>query len=195
MNKNLLFIATLLITTLVAASSGGEHGLDDHNAIPAKAIIVQAVNLGLLLLGLFFLLRKSIVMFFAKRQEDFKEQANKTAAALKQAEDSLKEIKNKMKTLENSEQESYANANTEAEKLRLKIISESSTQALKLKEDVKLIAAAELENAKNEIRKEMIETAIKTTQNNLQNQATSLTKKSEAGFVKDISKNAGQVTL
>lgn len=189
--KNLLFLVTALAATTVMAAGGGEH----HEGIPFKDVGVQALNLGILLAVMIYFMRAPIKEMFANRQTEFKAQAEKTAAALKEAELALADIKNKMNTLESTEQSSYDTAKVEAEKLKNKIIEESQAQAIKMKKDVEQMAAAELYKAKSEIRSSMIDTAIESTKAALKTQADAITKKSEKNFVSDISKTKGQVTL
>lgn len=188
--KNLVFVVTALISTAALAAGGG-HG----EGVPLKEVGVQALNLGILLAVMIYFMRAPIKEMFLNRQADFKAQAEKTAAALKEAELALADIKNKMNTLESTEQSSYDTAKVEAEKLKNKIIEESQYQATKMKQDVEQVAAAELYKAKSEIRSSMIDTAISSTKAALTAQGDAVTKKSEKNFVSDISKTKGQVTL
>lgn len=184
----------MLLTTAALAAGGEAHG-EGHEGIPWNGIAVQAINVGILLAILIWKLKTPIKEAFQARQDEFKAEANKTAEALKKAEDSLKGIKERLTTLENSEQSSYAQAQTQAEDLKKKIESESQNQAAKMKDDVKLIASAELYKAKTEIRKEIIDAALDKTKTSLSAQAQTITQKSEAQFIKDLSQSAGQVSL
>lgn len=189
----------LAIFFLVALSAGfvfgvdaGHHG-DSH--IPVKTILVQTINLGLLLILMFFAVRKTIVAAFKSKQLQYTEQAAKTAAAMKQAEQSLSEIKEKLNTLESTEKQSLDNAKKEALNIKNKIIEDSAIQAKKIKEDVTLILSAELNKAKNEIRNEIISVSMDVAKKNISKSAEQITKKSENGFLQDLSKASGQVSL
>ena len=70
----------------VAAATGGAHGAD---YIPLDKIGWQAANLGILLLIIYFGIKKSIVEAFEKRRQDFLDQSEKTKAALTSAENEL----------------------------------------------------------------------------------------------------------
>ncbi len=184
--KILLSIALLFISTFVFASAAEHGGAHDEGAIPLGKIGIQALNLGILLAALFYFVKKSIVDAFKQRQVAFNEQSQKTAAALKQAEAELKEIKDKLATLESSEAASIQSAQVEAEKTKAKLVHEATLQAEKLKSDVALIINAEVYKAKNEIRNQIIEKSIATAKESVRGSAQSITEKSGAGFISDL---------
>ena len=109
---------------------GGGH--DENVKIPYDQIGWQAANLGILLVALFFFLRKSITEAFAKRKTDFLSQAEKTKSALKTAELALSEVKNKLSTLESGEKKSLENAKHEANIVKANIIKDSEHAAEKM---------------------------------------------------------------
>ncbi len=182
--KNLLGLVILLSSAAAMAAGGG--GSHDESHIPLDKIAIQAINLGILLIAIFFFVKKSIVDAFAARQVEFKEQSIKTAKALEQAENELKEIKTKLKDLEQNEAAAVEKAKAEAELLKSKIVVEAEAQAKKMKEDISLIVGAELYKAKNEIRKEIIEHSMVAAQKNLESSAATITKNSEKGFLSDL---------
>ena len=145
----IIFITLVLFVATSVLASGAEH-VDD--GIPFGKIVIQALNLGILLVALIYFVRKSVIDLFAARQTNYNEQSVKTAAALKLAEAELVDIKNKLSTLENTESESLKRAQAEAEKIKNQMIQEAASQAEKLKNDVELIVNAEVYKAKNEIR-------------------------------------------
>lgn len=176
-----LTIAFIFFTTIFAsASSGGEE------AIPFGKIGIQALNLGILLAALTYFVRKSIVEFFSNRQTVFNEQSQKTAVALKRAEAELKEIKEKLATLESSESSSISKATVEAENTKNKMVLEARAQAEKMKADVALIINAEAYKAKNEIRNQIIEKSISSAKDSVRASSQSITEKSEKGFISDL---------
>ena len=182
--KNLFAWMILLLSTSAFAMGGGE--AHDESHIPVETITVQAINLGILLIAIFFFVKKAIVDAFLARQADFKEQSMKTAKALELAENELKEIKAKLRDLEQNESMSIEKAKSEAELLKSKIVVEAESQAKKMKDDVALIVNAEIYKAKNEIRKEIIEHSISAAQKNLESSAITITKNSEKGFLADL---------
>lgn len=192
-------VATIIFMILMglqicAFAAGDAHGGHDEHAIPTDWIMYQAINLGILVIAIFFMVRKSVTAMFKERYTNFHDQAAKTEAATKQAELALSDIKNRISELQTSEAATVAKAQADAEALKNKMIQETEAQAAKLKADTKLIVAAELNNAKDEIRKEIINASIEIAKGNIKNSAESITKKSEQGFLNDLSKTK-QVSL
>lgn len=185
--KKLLFITTLSVSTLVLAASGaGAH--DDHH-IPWTDIRNQAINVGILLAALIFLLKKSIPAVFAARQATFLEEAQKTEAALKLAEAELKDIKTRLADLEKTEATSVAKAEKEAIVAADKLVMDSQNQGKKIIEDASLIINAEVLKAKSQIREKIITQSMAIAEQGLKATADVVTKKSESGFLQ----NLGQV--
>lgn len=179
---------------ICAFGATGAHGGHDENKIPTETIMYQAINLGILLVILFFAVRKSVVALFKARYADYNDQAAKTEAATKLAEEALSDIKNRINQLKTSEQTAIDSAHADASALKNKMIKETQAQAEKLKADTKLIVAAELTNAKDELRKEIINASIEIAKGNIKNAAADITKKSEQGFLNDLS-HTKQVSL
>ena len=196
MRKASIIFLILVGIQICAFGSEGAHGAaHDENAIPTETIMYQAINLGILLIGLFFAVRKSVIAMFKDRYASYNDQAAKTEAATKLAEEALSDIKNRINQLQTSEQSAINNAKADAESLKNKMIQETQAQAEKLKADTKLIVAAELNNAKDEIRKEIINASVEIAKTNIKNSAEAITKKSEKGFLTDLAKTKEQVTL
>lgn len=182
--KSLFFTATLFSSLLAAAAGGaGDH---DVNHIPWEAVRNQAINLGILLIAITLMLRKSIPAAFAARQATFLEEAQKTEAALKIAEAELKDIKTRLVELEKTEPASIANAQKEALVAGQKIISDSQAQGKKIVEDTSLIIGAEVLKAKAQIREKIITQSMAITEQGLRDSSAAITKKSEAGFLQDL---------
>lgn len=190
----IIFMILMGLQICAFAAGGAAHGGHDEHAVPTEWIMYQAINLGILVIALFFMMRKSVVAMFKERYANFHDQAAKTEAATKQAEAALSDIKNRINELQTSEAATVSKAQADAEALKNKMIQETEAQAAKLKADTKLIVAAELNNAKDEIRKEIINASIEIAKGNIKNSAAEITKKSEQGFLNDLSKTK-QVSL
>lgn len=185
--KALLFTTTLLLSVAALAAGGGE--AHDESHIPWEAIRNQAINIGILLAALIFLLRKSIPQVFVNRQATFLEEAQKTEAALKLAEAELKDIKSRLADLEKSETTAIAKAEKEAMVAAEKLVTDSQAQGKKIVEDTSLIINAEVLKAKSQIREKIITQSMAITEQGLKATADAVTKKSESGFLQ----NLGQV--
>ncbi len=190
MKKLISVLLSVLIFSIARAAS--PHG-DDH--IPFKEIGFQVINLGVLLVIIFFAVRKSIVELFKTRYAAYNEQAQKTAEAKAAAELALADIKARIQNLQSSEDHAIAKAHADAAALKSKVIQEAKTQAEKIKADTHLIVGAELNNAKNQIREEIINSSMELAKNTIKNSAETVSKKSEKRFLQEISNTKAQVSL
>lgn len=182
--KSVKLLLTIVMFGAVAqAAGGGAHG-DGH--IPWEAIRNQAINIGILLTILIFVLRKSIPAAFAARQATYLEEAQKTEAALKLAEAELKDIKTRLAELEAGETAAVAKAEKEAAVAAEKIVADSQVQGKKIIEDTSLIISAEVAKAKNQIREKIITQSMTITEQGIKASADAITKKSESGFLADL---------
>ena len=152
-----MILCVLFMSLAVFAEVGAEHA-EDH--IPLDTIGWQAANLGILLLIIYFGIKKSIVETFSKRQQDFLDQSEKTKAALLGAESELKEIKSKLALLEQGENKAIENAKHEANLIKATIIKDAEAQAAQLKTDAELAVRTELAKAKQEINTVVLNQAI-----------------------------------
>lgn len=184
--KSLVFALTLVLSVVVFASGGEGGGEHDVNHIPWEAIRNQAINIGILLAAMIFMLRKSIPAAFQARQAEFLEEAKKTEAALKLAEAELKDIKTRLAELEKTEATSIAKAEKEAIVAGEKIVSDSQAQGKKIVDDTSLIINAEVLKAKSQIREKIISQSMAITEQGIKASADAITKKSESGFLQDL---------
>lgn len=179
--KKIIFFTTLLLGS-VALAAGGHH--DDY--IPWSKIGFQAVNLGILLVAIFFFIRKSIVETFANRRKDFVAKAEQTKSALKEAELALSGIKEKLANLEAGEKKSLETAQHEANVLKATIIKDAEQGAEKLKKDAQLIINNELAKARAEINAAILNQAMTAATQKLSSGAQSSGSAQEAAFVKQL---------
>ena len=192
MKKNVLIFAVLLfMSALVSVTAfGSEHaaaaGAHDESHIPWSDIGIQAINLGILLVIIFFTAKSKIVAIFTEKRAAYVEQSLKTEKALKAAAENLREGREKLKTLENTEASSVATATTEAESQKSKIVRDAEVQAQKLKSDVQLVVGAELLKVRTEIRTQIIEKSILSAEQSIKGSSATITQKSESGFLQDL---------
>lgn len=185
-HKNTAFCLTLLIATVSLAAAGEGHGgTHNEHAIPLQAIFWQAMNLGALLIAITYFTRKSLIEAFAKRREDYLNQAEKTKVLLKEAEAALKDVKSKLSDLETGEQKSLESAKREAQLLREGIVRDADTAAIKLKKDAELVISAELQKAKAEINAAILNQAVAVASQKLSSGAASAANQ-EASFIKQL---------
>lgn len=183
--KSVILLA-MIVPTLVFAASGGARG-DDY--IPLKEIGWQATNLGILLVIIYFGIRKSIVETFRQRKEDFIQQSEKTKSALKNAEAELKGIQEKIATLEGGERAALETAKHESNLIKANLIKEADSQAQKMKTDAELSIRAELAKAKNEINELILKEAIITASAKLTSGAPTASRAAEAQFLAQLDRS------
>ena len=123
---------------------------------------------------------------FTEKRAAYVEQSLKTEKALKAAAENLREAREKLKTLENTEASSVATATTEAESQKSKIVRDAEVQAQKLKSDVQLVVGAELLKVRTEIRTQIIEKSILSAEQSIKGSSATITQKSESGFLQDL---------
>lgn len=181
--KKMIFAATLLLSLVAAAS---EHGHVDEHYVPLREIGMQAANLGILLVAIFFLIRKSAIEAFANRRQNFVEQSEKTQVALKQAEASLSEIKSKFAGLEAGEKTSLENAKREAQIQKETMIKEAHEAVEKMKKDAQLMMANELDKAKSEINAAIMNQAIQTAKQKMTANQGAGASVQESHFIKQL---------
>lgn len=193
MKKNVLIFAVLLfmsalvsVTAFGSESAHGAAAAHDESHIPWSWIGIQAINLGILLLIIFFTAKSKIVAMFTDKRAAYVEQSLKTEKALKAAAENLREAREKLKNLENTEASSVATATAEAEAQKNKIVRDAEAQAQKLKSDVQLVVNAEVLKARTEIRTQIIEKSLANAEQAIKGSSATITQKSESGFLQDL---------
>lgn len=184
--KKLISTGLVLAPFFAFAAEATEGGHHDASHIPWESIGWQAANLGILLIALFFFLRKSILETFADRQKNFIDQAEKTKKALKEAEIALSDIKNKLKDLEAGEQSALETAKHDSNVQKANIIKDAETMAIKMKTDAKLILNNEINKAKQEVNDMILKSAVNETSKKINENALQIAKSSEARFISEI---------
>jgi F-type H+-transporting ATPase subunit b len=179
--KKTAFLITLLVGIFARAASGGD---GHHDGAPWYWVGVQAANLGALLIVITYLTRSSIKSAFADRQSNYIAQAEKTKAALKDAEAALKDIRSKLNELEVGETKAIETAKREAVLVSENLVKEAEAVSIKIKRDSELLIAAELSKAKTEINTIILNQAISTASQKLSTSTTSETQ--EVGFLKQL---------
>jgi F-type H+-transporting ATPase subunit b len=155
------FLVALIFSTFPAWAQ--EHGGAEPGGaveIPWNNIGVQAFNLVLLLGLLVYLLRHSLRQHFAQRASEYKELVDRAENAAKEAEQTNKQIKEKLAQLSVSAKQSEARAEQEAVALRERMAQEAKAITAKMEHEARHTALVELEKAKDELRRELLEQAL-----------------------------------
>lgn len=160
-----MLLLVLIVPTVVFAAGGGE---GDHHGVPWSLIGQQAFNLSLLLILLTVLLRKKVSQHFAERKVQYKQLIEKAEEAKVAAEKNKREITERLQKLESNADQSIKQAKSEAEELKKKIVAEAESLSARLEEEAKRTAAFEVERAKLQLRKSLMDEAFKLAKTNLQ---------------------------
>lgn len=162
----------LLILTAAAWAASGGHGAEGAHHIPWGSIGIQAFNFFLLIGLLGFVLRKTVKAHFAHRARDYQELVQRADAAKREAERGHLEIKARLEKLESGAEEGLRQAREEAATLKQRLQEEARVLSEKLEQEARRSAQAELDKAKDELRRELLESAL---------QASSVTLKTSLG--------------
>lgn len=184
----LICLAGFLLISSGAAAAGGGHA-GDVGHIPFDKIGWQAANLGILLIGIFYVIKTPLVEAFKARQKNYIEQSEKTKSSLKDAEAALIEEKTKLMDLEAGEKSALEHARREADLLKAQLISDAVAAAEKIKLEAEIAIKRELSKAKASINSAILNQALATAATSLREKGqTSAAEKAghEAAFVKQI---------
>lgn len=182
----LLFIFSLLFASTIASAAGGAEG---HNEIPF-VVVYQAINVTLLVALLYGLTRKKVRVYFTSRLETH-EQAKKTAQkAFADAQERHAEVSKKLQSLHADEKATIEKAQAEAMLLKSKLIQEAEHLATNIVTDAKKTAHYEFEKAKQELRKEAFEQALKLAKTDIEK---NLNEKDQKNLQRQFVDNIGTV--
>ncbi len=179
MNKLNLFILLAVGTPFFAFAedahhaAGAAHGGDHAVVIPTQSLFVQAFNVIVLFAVLFFLLRKGAVAHFADRAKEYNELVRRAEAAKQEAERGHREIKERLDKLESGAEASLVQARREADELKVKMIAEAKVVSERLKTEATRTVNSEVEKAKAELRGDLLQSALATSQEVLKSSLSS----------------------
>jgi F-type H+-transporting ATPase subunit b len=139
--------------------SGEAHGASHEEGIPNE-VWFQFVNFALFAGLIVYFLRQPVKTYFKDRANSFRLAMTKAEASRAEAEKQKREIESRLRTLENSAQDSLTHARAEADELRKRIVREAQELSAKLKEDAQRTAEIELQRAKTELREEVLTQAV-----------------------------------
>lgn len=154
MTSVLLVVGLMMISGAASAAEPGHHG------VPWKTIGWQVLNLGILVVGLVYLLKDSTRQFFAARRTGFIDAAKKSQSAREEAEKQYKEIQAKIEHLEATRAESIARAEAEAAELKKTLTREAEELAARIRKEAEATARAEVMKAKKDLHEQFVQEAI-----------------------------------
>lgn len=166
--------AMLLASPLAAWAEEAHHAAAEHAVhVPTRSIFVQTLNVVLLLGVLIYLTRKTIVAHFKHRAEEYAQLVRRAQAAKDEAERGHREIKERLDKLESGAEASLAQARREADEMKKKMIAEAGVVSERLKTEAQRTVATEVEKAKAELRADLLQSALATSQEVLKSSLSS----------------------
>ncbi len=154
---------------LYSATEAGEHGVTPSQI---KNLIWWTVNFLVLIILLYKLLRKPIVNFFVSRKENLVKEYEELLARKKEAEAKYLELQEKIKNLKAEAEAIYQNYVEQGLKEKEKIIEEAKLQAERIREQVQVYIAQEMEKAKDLLRIELAKESVKLAEELLKKNLT-----------------------
>jgi F-type H+-transporting ATPase subunit b len=163
MNLFILFMSRAFAEGAEAAAEAAEHA----HGIPWHSLQVQTINCFILFGGLALVIAKPLKKHFTERAQTYRELVDRADNARKEAERSKNEMKARIDKLEATAVKGVEQARSEASDLRAKMMEEAKHLSRRLEQEAQRAAQIELEKAKNELRKELLEKAIAETEDKL----------------------------
>lgn len=160
MMSRLAPLAIFFVSLAAFAQEHGAHEVEGPVEIPWGTVGVQAFNVILLFALLIYLLREMVVTHFKGRRQIYTELVQRAESAKTAAQNSHREIAQKLADLQKSADDNIRNAKAEAEALKQKLMSEAQTLAKKLEDDARRAVDIEIEKAKGQLRTELLSEAI-----------------------------------
>ena len=159
--SQLLIILTLIAPVVALANeghAGHSDGLDEHTI---QTIIYQAINVGALIAGLIYFLKKPTQDFFANKKLVFLAAAKKAQSARETAEKEREQIQIKLNKLESTADESISRAKADAVDMKNQLLAEAMAASKRIREEAAAVAEQEVQRAINHLREEMIRESVK----------------------------------
>ncbi len=152
-------IITILILMLVASivqAADNAHG----GGIPTASVLWQCLNLGLVILIIYFATRKTLPELFRQRQAGYVASAKKAEEAKIEAEKNFLDIKHKLDHLNTSYDETVSRAQAEAADLRKQILQEAQEHSLRVKEEAEMTVKIETQRAQRELHEVFVKESV-----------------------------------
>lgn len=151
----LLLSLFIILTPALVLAAGGHH----EEGVP-KVVLYQLINVTILVAGLIYFTKDSIVQFFSGRKAVYLEAAQKSAFAREQAEKEFVDIKQKLASLESTREESLKKAQAHADDLKKQILDEAQNVTKRIRDDAELTATLEVQRAQKDLRTQLLKDSV-----------------------------------
>ncbi|NQT10575.1 MAG: ATP synthase F0 subunit B [Desulfobacteraceae bacterium] len=152
----MIVVAVLIFSGVAWSSSGGEHGTKGWVATDTYKVM----NFTVLIVGLFFLLRKPVAQALNARIKGIKDQLNELEVKKKEAEKRLAEYNERLLLLDKEAEEIIAGYIKQGNEAKARILEEAESEAKKLEEQASRNIDSEFKQAKSKLQKETFANAL-----------------------------------
>ncbi len=185
--KTLMALSVCLLLPALAFANE-EHaahgaGLDEQTL---KTIIYQAINVGALIAGLIYFLRKPVQEFFKNKRELFVVAAQRAQSARQAAEEERSQIQIRLNKLESTADESISRAKADALDMKNQLIADAMAASKRIQEEAALAAKQEVQRAVNHLREELIKESIALSRGQLNTVAPDDQARLQGNFINNM---------
>ena len=130
----------------------------------------QAINLAILVGILFYFLKDTVRSYFKNKRENYLKAAAEVTNLRKQVEEQTTILKNKIRELDTTAEQSQKSAEQSAKEYQTKLLTEARDQAEKLKKETEKTITAEVHRAFENLKAEIVDESISNSRALIQNQ-------------------------
>ncbi len=159
------FITYLLLSTVALAAGGGEGA---HHGFPKMPIIWHAVNLGILLSILVFVLRNPIRDALANRSASVKRDIDEANRLRKEAQQRMADLEQRLVGFQSELEQMQREAEDDASQERATILARAEVDAVRIRESAQRAIQDETDRARTALRKEAAELGIQLARQQLE---------------------------
>jgi F-type H+-transporting ATPase subunit b len=164
-------ILIIFVLSTVAFAAGGGDAV--HHEFPKMPIIWHAVNLGILLSGMIFLLRKPIMHALANRAATVKRDIDEANRLRRDAQHRMEDLELRLSGFEAELEQMQQAAETDAQKEREAILARAEVDAERIREAAQRSIRDETVRARASLRREAAQLGIALARERLQSSITS----------------------
>ncbi|MFV9644459.1 MAG: F0F1 ATP synthase subunit B, partial [Desulfobacterales bacterium] len=148
--------AILIFSGVAFGSSGGEHEAKGWVATDTYKVM----NFTVLVVALFFLLRKPVAQALSSRIKGIQDQLDELEVKKKEAEKKLAEYNERLTLLDKEAEKIVAEYIKQGNEAKARILEEAESEATKLEEQARRNIDSEFKQAKSKLQEEIFEKAI-----------------------------------
>lgn len=172
MRLNVVVIFGILLLFKAAAWAVGAEGAEgQHEGVPVQ-VLYQAINFSILVGLLYFVTRKKVAEHLIGRGEAHAAAKVQAKKAIDEAEERHKDLTSKLENLHRTEEQEIRRAQNEAMELKSKLIQDAEALAKRMVDDARKTTTFEHEKAKQGLREEALDLALKQAREAIQKNVT-----------------------